>query len=218
MRRITVMHWERHVRYRKGRLVGVLDPGRHWLRAVDKNVLVDLRPRTVTLGGQEVLTSDGVAVRVSLALVMRVVDPVVYVEASVSADQAVYIAVQLVLRSAVAGVPAEDLLTSRAEIDATLATGAAETAATYGLAVDQAGVRDLAFPGDLKRVFAQAATAKQEAKAALERARGETAALRSLANASRAFDSHPNLLRLRTLQAIEASNATVVLRDTQEHD
>ena len=213
MRRITVMQWERVVRYRNGRLAGVLEPGRYWLRASDKTVRVDLRPRTVTLGGQEVLTSDGVAVRVSLALVTRVVDPLAYVEASVSADQAVYVALQLVLRSAIAGVAAEDLLASRATVDTELASGAAETAAAYGLAVEQAGVRDLAFPGELKRVFAQAATARQEAKAALERARGETAALRSLANAARAVEAQPALLRLRTLQAIESSDATVVLTD-----
>lgn len=213
MRRITVMQWERVVRFRNGRLVGVLDPGRYWLRASDTTVRIDLRPRTVTLGGQEVLTADGVAVRVSLALVSRVVDPLAYVQASTSADQAVYVALQLVLRSAVAGVAAEDLLASRAEVDAALLSGVAGVATGYGLAVEQAGVRDLAFPGELKRVFAQAATARQEAKAALERARGETAALRSLANAARAVEAQPALLRLRTLQAIEGSDATVVLTD-----
>lgn len=212
MRRITVMEWERVVRLRRGRLAGVLGPGRHWLRWGDRALRVDLRPRTVTLGGQEVLTADGVAVRVSLALVTRVADPVTYVTASVAADQAVYVALQLALRTALGDVTAEDLLTERTGVDAALVAGAAETAAAYGLAVERAGVRDLAFPGDLRRVFAQAATARQEAKAALERARGEAAALRSLANAARAVESQPALLRLRTLQAIEATQgATVVL-------
>ena len=212
LKRITVMEWERVVRYRRGRLAGVLDPGRHWVRDA-RTYRVDLRPRTITLGGQEVLTADGVAVRVSLALVTRVTEPVTYVQASVSADQAVYVALQLALRTALGGVAAEDLLASRADVDAALASAAGETAAAYGLAVEQAGIRDLAFPGDLKRVFAQAASARQEAKAALERARGETAALRSLANAAKSLESHPALLRLRTLQAVESGSATVVLTD-----
>jgi regulator of protease activity HflC (stomatin/prohibitin superfamily) len=40
------------------------------------------------------------------------------------------------------------------------------------------------FPADLKRAFAETLKAKQEGQAALERARGETAALRNLANAA----------------------------------
>lgn len=214
LRRITVMEWERVVRYRKGRFAGVLEPGRHWLRGGVKPFRVDLRPRTVTLGGQEVLTADGVGVRVSLALVTRVVDPVAYVQASFAADQAVYVAVQLALRTALGTVSAEDLLTARTELDEALTAGASAAAAPYGLVVERAGIRDLAFPGDLKKVFAQAASARQEAKASLERARGETAALRSLANAAKALESQPALLRLRTLQAIEgATGATVVLTD-----
>ena len=214
MRRITVMEWERVVRYRRGRLTGVLGPGRYWLRPSERAVRVDLRPRTVTLGGQEMLTSDGVPVRVSLALVTRVTDPVAYVQAAASADQAVYVALQLALRGTLTTVTAEDLLATRSDVDDALLAGAAATAATYGLAVEQAGIRDLGFSGDLKRVFAQVATARQEAKAALERARGETAALRSLANAARAVESQPALLRLRTLQAVEStSGATVVLTD-----
>jgi regulator of protease activity HflC (stomatin/prohibitin superfamily) len=214
MRRITVMEWERVVRYRRGRFAGVLEPGRYWLRGRDRVLRVDLRPRTVTLPGQEVLTADGVPVRATLALVTRVTDPVAYVQGAVAADQAVYVALQLALRATLTTVTAEDLLGARRDVDEALLAGSATTAAAYGLAVEQAGIRDLAFPGDLKRVFAQVAAARQEAKAALERARGETAALRSLANAARAIEAQPALLRLRTLQAVEGtSGATVVLTD-----
>jgi hypothetical protein len=56
------------------------------------------------------------------------------------------------------------------------------------------------------------ATARAAGQAALERARGQTAALRSLANAARLAQDVPALLQLRTLQAVEAGGATVVLR------
>ena len=42
-------------------------------------------------------------------------------------------------------------------------------------------MRDLTFPGELKKIFAQVVKARQEGLAALEKARGETAALRNLA-------------------------------------
>lgn len=214
LRRVTVMEWERVVRYSRGRLVGVLEPGRYWLRRASRTYRVDLRPRTVTLPGQEVLTSDAVGVRASLVLTVRVADPVAYVTSAVSADESLYVGVQLALRSAVGSVDAESLLASRAAVDEAIALAAAEAAAGWGLVVENAGIRDLSFPGELRKVFAETAAAKQEARAAVERARGETAALRALANAARAVEEHPGLLRLRTLQAVEASSgATVVLTE-----
>jgi len=54
--------------------------------------------------------------------------------------------------------------------------------------------------------------ARQEGLAALERARGETAALRSLANAAHLIERNPALMQLRLLQAVgQNSGNTVVL-------
>jgi hypothetical protein len=48
--------------------------------------------------------------------------------------------------------------------------------------------------------------------AALERARGETAALRNLANAAKMLDDNPNLLQLRMLQSLsDTSGNTFVM-------
>ena len=60
-------------------------------------------------------------------------------------------------------------------------------------------------------VAAEAATARAHGLAALERARGEVAATRALANAARMLTDNPGLLQLRTLQAVETGGATVVL-------
>ncbi len=46
---------------------------------------------------------------------------------------------------------------------------------------------------------------KQEGQAALERARGESAALRNLANASRLLEGNPALMNLRLLQSLSAA-------------
>lgn len=54
--------------------------------------------------------------------------------------------------------------------------------------------------------------AQKEGLAALERARGETAALRHLANAARMVEGNPALLQLRLIQAVgDGSGNTVVL-------
>ena len=75
------------------------------------------------------------------------------------------------------------------------------------------------FPGNLKQLFAQVAVAKQEGLASLERARGETAALRSLANAAKMMDDNPNLYNLRLLQVLgESSGNTVVVGSSDGKD
>ena len=57
------------------------------------------------------------------------------------------------------------------------------------------------FPGELKRIFAQEVKARKEAMAVLEKTRGETAAVRNLANAAKLVQDNPGLLQLRMLQS-----------------
>lgn len=73
------------------------------------------------------------------------------------------------------------------------------------------------FPGKLKETFAQVVNARKQGLAALERARGETAALRNLANAARMVESTPNLLPVRLVQTLsEFSGNTLILNLTAE--
>src|SRR4051812_50217013 len=72
-------------------------------------------------------------------------------------------------------------------------------------------VRDIMVPTELKRAFAGIVAARREGEAALERARGETAALRSLANAGRLVEDNPGLLQLRILQQLGASSGNTIM-------
>ena len=54
--------------------------------------------------------------------------------------------------------------------------------------------------------------AKKEGLAALEKARGETGALRNLSNAAKMLENNPGLMQLRIIQALgESSGNTLVL-------
>lgn len=88
-------------------------------------------------------------------------------------------------------------------------------AEALGIQVHTAEVRDLMLPGELRKAFSEALKARQEAQATLERARGESAALRNLANAARLLETQPALATLRFLQMLEGSNTakTFVLND-----
>jgi len=65
---------------------------------------------------------------------------------------------------------------------------------------------------EIKKAYTQVLLAKQEGVAALERARGESAALRNLANAAKMLENNPALYQLRLLQSVsEAKASTLVL-------
>ncbi|MEU2348823.1 SPFH domain-containing protein [Modestobacter sp. NPDC049651] len=210
--RIVVQEWERVLAYRDGRFTEVLGPGRHRrARRRRRFVRVAVRPRLLAVPGQEVLTADGLAVRVSLAVTCRTADPRRWHEAVEDADAFLYAALQLALRDVAGARTLDELLAARDALGEELRARVATTAEGVGLAVEQAAVRDLMVPAELRRAAAEVATARAAGLAALERARGEVAATRALANAARMVTEQPALLQLRTLQAVEAGGATVVL-------
>lgn len=210
--RIVVQEWERVLVYRDGRFEAELEPGRHRLRAWRRRtVRVGVRPRQHAVPLQDVLTGDGLAVRVSLVVTLRVVDPRTWHEAVDLPDAFVHTAVQVSLREAVAARTLDELLADRAAVPEQVRAAVAPTAAAVGVAVDALALRDVAVPAELRRAAAEVATARAQGLAALERARSEVAATRALANAAKLVEAQPALLQLRTLQAVEAGGATVVL-------
>lgn len=215
MARITVQEFQRGVLHQSGAAPVVLGPGRHRYRGLRSTLaLVDLRPTLLRVTGQEVLTSDGVGVRAAVVVRYAVTDALRWVlsgdDVTAGADR-LHLSAQLAIRDVVATRSAEDLLTARAEVGASLAERVRAEAADVGAEVQAVELRDLSFPGELRRSFAQVALARQEAAASLERARGETATLRSLANAARTLDGNPTLRELRALLAVERTGGTLVL-------
>ena len=80
-----------------------------------------------------------------------------------------------------------------------------------GSSCSNVDVRDVMVPAELKRAYAGIVAARREGEAALERARGETAALRALANAGRLLEDNPGLLQLRVLQQLGASSGNTIM-------
>ena len=209
----TVRDYQRGLRYRQGRLVGLVDPGTHVaLRPFTELQIIDGRPTAITVPGQEILTADGVALRVSLTARYVVADPVAAVTSDQSYVSALYAALHAGLREVVAGRTADEILAGRGELGPAVGGAVATELARLGVELLGVDVRDVMVPSELKRAFAGIVAARREGEAALERARGETAALRSLANAGRMIEDNPGLLQLRILQQLgSTSGNTIVL-------
>jgi SPFH domain / Band 7 family len=158
-----------------------------------------------------VLTSDGVALKVSLAARYVVGDPVAAVTGDQNFRQALHLELQLGLREVLAVGTAEDVLAARTKIGPAVLEKVASKLARIGIELLSVEVRDVMVPGELKRVFAGVVAARKEGEATLERARSETAALRNLANAGRMVEDNPGLLQLRMLQQLGGSSGNTVM-------
>lgn len=209
---VTIHDYERGLRYSRGRFAGLLDAGTHVVfRPIGEIRLLDGRPVVSTIEGQEVLTADGVNVKVSLATRHVIDDPVTAVTSDQDYRRAFYVTLQLGLREVVAGRTADELLAARTEIGRAVFELTASRIASLGLELLSVEVRDLMLPADLKRAFAGVVAARKSGEAALERARGETAALRNLANAAGVLEQHPGLLQIRALQEVGGSSGNTIM-------
>lgn len=210
--RVTIHDYERGLRFVGGRFVGLLDAGTvTFLRPTTEVRVLDIRPTSMTVDGQEVMTSDGVALKISLVVRSIVGDPVAWVLSDRDANRTLYLDVQLGLREVVAGRTAEDILAARTTIGPEILALVSPKVVPIGIELVGVEVRDVMVPSDLKRAFAAVVAARHEGAAALERARGETAALRSLANAGRMLGDNPGLLSLRVVQELGTRGGNTIM-------
>ena len=194
--------------YHKGKFVGVLGAGRHirWGRYFSLGAQ-DLRKGALVVAGQEVLTADNVGLKISLLVNYQVADPAKAAHESQNWQSDLYNGAQLALRAVVSAVAVEALLNQRLELGAQLLARVQQDSAKIGINLLAVEVRDVMFPAELKRAFAEVLKAKQEGQAALERARGESASLRNLANAARVLEGNPALMNLRLMQSLSAAQS-----------
>ena len=211
--RVTVFEYEHGLRYRGGRFAGVLGAGPHWIfRPTTVIRKVDARPKFVSLGGQEVLSKDGVTLKLTIAARYEIADAGVAVNKIENYQEALYLTLQLALREIVGQAAIDEVLAQRDQFGERLKEMTAAEIGTFGLRLLSVNIKDVMFPGELKKMFAQVVQAQKEGQAALERARGETAALRNLANAAQLVEANPALMRLRLLQQLSSSSGhTIVL-------
>src|SRR5882672_3796953 len=66
--KVTVYEYQRGLRYKNGKFIRVLEAGQYWIPVFNSSIrVVDVRPKFATIPGQEVLSSDSVTIKISLA-------------------------------------------------------------------------------------------------------------------------------------------------------
>lgn len=194
--------------HRHGKFVEQLEAGRHVRWGLNLTVdPFDLRRTFLGVAGQEVLTADHIGVKVTLSVSYQITDALKATRESQSWTTEIYNSTQLALRSVMSGVTAEALLGQRLSIASQLLALVQADAAKVGVVIHAVEVKDVMLPAELKRVFSDVLKAKHEGLASLERARGESAALRNLANAARLLEDSPALMNLRVLQSLVSAQS-----------
>jgi regulator of protease activity HflC (stomatin/prohibitin superfamily) len=182
MNELIIKDTHRGLYYEDGVLVRVLGAGRYELpltrpksffgrRPKTEVVLVDIRRRDLTLKNQEILTSDKVAIRVSILVQFAVVDPTAAMHAVASYEDRLYSDVQLAARRALAAMTLEEILTNRTRLSEEILRDVQEAARGYGVAIDRADVKDLVFPGNLQEIMNRVLAAERMSQAQLVEAR-----------------------------------------------
>jgi regulator of protease activity HflC (stomatin/prohibitin superfamily) len=178
---VIVRSTHRGLRYIDGRLDGVLEPGRYELarprRFLGRRVptidvvLVDMRQREFTIKGQEILTADKVALRVSIITQFRVTDPVAAVERVAAYEDRLYSDVKLAARRSLASMTMEAILTNRNQLSEDILRDVEGVASGYGVEILRADVKDIVFPGNLQDIMNRVLAAQRLAEAQLVEAR-----------------------------------------------
>src|SRR5437762_10029469 len=101
-RRVTVYEYQKGLKYSRGRYSTTLNAGQYWVISTFSSIVpVDIRPRFVTVQGQDVLSADGVTLKVSLAAEFQVADPNVAINKNADFQNSLYLTLQMAVREIV---------------------------------------------------------------------------------------------------------------------
>jgi len=204
------MPYEKVLRYRRGRLDELLEPGHHRAFGLGiRYVHVDTRLRIIDIRAQEIPTADGISVKVSAGIHIRVTDPVAYNQVAEEPESIVYDAAKTALRDIVRVLPLDEAATGIAT--ETVPEVIAAAAASVGIGIVKFEIRDVVVPGEIRRANDELVSSRQQSQIALEKARSEVAVLRALANSAKVLEDHPVLASLRLAETVGEHGGTVVI-------
>lgn len=201
---VTIYEYERGLLYVRGKFERVLEAGRYRILPFTHKriVVVDVRRATAQIINQKLLTADQITVTLNVVADYEITDVAAAVHKVANFRAQLYEDAQLAVRNVVGAVTVDVLLKERIGINAQILEAVKPLAETYGVRVLNVGIKDVILAPKVRDLLMKEAEAKRVAQAMLIGAREEVAALRALANAARLAAEHPQLLRLRELEAV----------------
>ncbi len=164
---------------------------------------VDTRLQNQEVSGQEILTKDKVALRISLIATWQYSDVLKAFEKLNKPAEHLYHELQLALREAIGERTLDALLENKQSLNKLLLDAVQSKLASFGVDVTSVGLRDIILPGEMKTILAQVVEAQKAAEANVIKRREETNATRSLLNTAKVMEENATALRLKELETLE---------------
>jgi len=183
-----------------------LQPGMHyfWQNSIPVAVKnVDLRSRQMEISGQELLTKDKAALRISMFATFKVEDIMKALVDNKEYEKQLYVQFQLALREFIGGLTLDEILERKDEVSTYVLNVVKQKALCLGVLVSEAGVRDIILPGDIKEIMNQVLIAQKKAQANIITRREETASTRSLLNTAKLMEDNEMLFKLKEMEYVE---------------
>ena len=211
----VVKQYEEGVVLRLGKVIGVRQPGLHFIiPVVDVMHRISRRIVTMPIQSQGIITRDNVSVDVSAVAYFRVVDTVKSVVAIENVRAAIDQIAQTTLRKVVGQHTLDETLSETDRINLDIREILDITTVEWGVEVTLVELKDIQLPETMKRAMARQAEAEREKRAKIINAEGESMAAAALGDASDTMMAHPLALQLRNLQSLVEigvdKNTTVV--------
>jgi len=211
---ITIFEYERGVKFHNGKFREIVGPGKYNYFAMSTRIDVfDMRPAILQLNGQELLSADQITVKISLAVKYQILDPKALISDYQDFQDYLYTNTQFKLREVISSIEMDKLLENRQSISENIKTYLVDDKSLADLSILSVDLKDFMLSAELKKAYLEVIKAKKEALSLLEKARGETATLRSLANTAKMLENNPELAKLRLIQTIETSKGNTFMID-----
>ncbi len=210
--KIEVAEHQKALLYFDQTLHTVLDAGTYyfWNNAANLGVTyVDTRLTQMQITGQELLTADKVTLRINFVCRYRITD---YVKIHTEIDdytEQLHVAAQLALRDYVGKYRLDELLENKDKLSQYVFERLKAKEKELYLAINDAGVKDIILPGEIRDIMNTVLIAEKQAQANVITRREEVASTRSLLNTAKLMDENQTLYKLKELEFIERICANV---------
>lgn len=193
--------FQKAVVFRLGRVAGVRGPGLYvLLPVVDRAIKVDMRTRVETFREQELVTKDGLTLKIDFVLWLRVVDVERAILEVENWWEAVSRAAETAMRDVVGQRLLSELLADRATVNERIKSLLDVATAGWGVVPERVEIKDIDIPETMRRAMAREAEAVREKSARVIKAEGELEAATKLNEAANLLS--PSALKVRELQTI----------------
>ncbi len=203
---VTVKEYETGLLFVNRQMRQILAPGEYcfWKTGTPVQVkTVDTRLRQEDIAGQEVLTADKVTLRIHLVCHYRVNDAAKALMTVDNYEEQLHLAAQLALREYVGRYRLDEILEGKDKMSAWLFAELRKKGEGLYLTVEDAGVRDIILPGEIRDIMNTVLAAEKKAQANVITRREEVASTRSLLNTAKLMEENETLYRLKELEYLE---------------